>query len=310
MSLSYIGQQITIYGGFCFLVTGTVGNVINIFIFSTVRSYRTNPSTFYFLINSVFNIAYLFINLASRIVIGFGNDLTRTSTSWCKARNYFLYTFSIIVLMCPCMAMIDQFLITSRSAKLRRLSKIQTAHRSVVAMIIICVLHGILPAMSYDISSVTKTCQVINQIFITYRSIFLLGLLTTIPITITTLFAYLTCRNIRSIRVLISQHIDQQIMRMSLAQVFFVNFCIIPYAIIVTYNYITENETKSTIRIVREQLATSFFTLWNYGYYVGTCYVFMLSSQKFRRTVKDRIFFWRRRNQVNIFALSKRNADL
>ncbi|UJR07304.1 hypothetical protein I4U23_011592 [Adineta vaga] len=299
MSLTYIGQQITIYGGFCFLVTGVFGNAINVCIFSTIRSYRTNPSTFYFFVGSIFNIAYIMINLTSRIATGYGIDLTRTSSSWCKARNYFLYTLAMIALTCPCMAMIDQFLVTSRYVKLRSLSNIRWAHRLVGIMTIIWILLGIPPALFYDISLIKKTCLITNNIFGVYRSIFLLGLLTTIPATITSLFGYLTYRNIHSIRALANQHADQQILRMTLFQVVLVNACLIPYASIVTYSYITENETKDTTRIMRESFVMSLFALWNYGYYAGTCYVFFISSQKFRRAIRDRILFWRPANQIN-----------
>ncbi len=50
MSLSYIGQQITIYGGFFTVVVGLVGNGINILIFSSVGNYRKTPCTFIILL--------------------------------------------------------------------------------------------------------------------------------------------------------------------------------------------------------------------------------------------------------------------
>jgi hypothetical protein len=37
MSLLYISQQLAIYGGLVLLITGIVGNGMNIFIFSSVR---------------------------------------------------------------------------------------------------------------------------------------------------------------------------------------------------------------------------------------------------------------------------------
>jgi len=85
MSLLYIGEQLTIYGGFFFLITGIIGNVMNILIFSSERSYRRTPSTFYFLVGSIDNLVYIMINLISRIVSTcYGIDLTRTSSIWCK----------------------------------------------------------------------------------------------------------------------------------------------------------------------------------------------------------------------------------
>ncbi|CAF4326776.1 unnamed protein product [Adineta steineri] len=79
MSLLYLSQQITIYGGLILVTIGIFGNSMNILVFSTIRSYRTTPCSFYFLISSIFNIAYVTINLISRIVsTGYGIDLTHT----------------------------------------------------------------------------------------------------------------------------------------------------------------------------------------------------------------------------------------
>ena len=83
----YIAQQLTIYGGCFLLIFGMLGNSITIFIFSSERSYRITPSTFYFLIATIYDSLQLLFNLLSRIVsVGFKTDLTRSSVLWCKAR--------------------------------------------------------------------------------------------------------------------------------------------------------------------------------------------------------------------------------
>ncbi|CAF4295643.1 unnamed protein product, partial [Adineta steineri] len=104
MSLIYIGQQITIYGGIFIFITGSSGNLMSILVFSSVRNYRTTPCTFYFLIASIFNIIYLANNLISRIVsTGYGIDLTKTSVSWCKLRVYIGNSVTLISLSCSCL---------------------------------------------------------------------------------------------------------------------------------------------------------------------------------------------------------------
>ena len=144
MSLPYIGQQITIYVGFFFLIAGVVGNGINVLVFSSVRAYRTTPCTFYFLCASVYNIIYMSITLPSRIVIsGYGIDLTRTSTSWCKMRQFISVSTILTSLTCSCLATIDQFFSTSQSAHLRRFSNIKWAHRIVIIATIIWLCHAV-----------------------------------------------------------------------------------------------------------------------------------------------------------------------
>ena len=98
-----------------------------------------------------------------------------------------------------------------------------------------------------------------ERYFITFRAIFLFAILTIIPITITSLFAYLTYRSINSIKILVNQQIDRQMIRMTLFQIVLVNiFFKFPYGGITTYKYITGNETKDdTSRIMHEQLVFS-----------------------------------------------------
>ena len=80
MSLPYIGQQITIYFGWFVVIIGMIGNSLNIWIFSSVRTYYRTSCTFYFLIASIDNILYLTTVSISRIIMsGYQIDLTRTS---------------------------------------------------------------------------------------------------------------------------------------------------------------------------------------------------------------------------------------
>jgi hypothetical protein len=144
MSLRYIGQQCTIYVGFSLLFAGIIGNGMNIFIFSSTETYRTTPSSFYLLADSVCKCLYVAIILTTRILaVGFGIDLTRTSVVWCKMRQYLISTFTLITLTYSSLAIIDQFLVTSQNAFLRRCSNIKRTYRIVLATIILWCLHGI-----------------------------------------------------------------------------------------------------------------------------------------------------------------------
>jgi hypothetical protein len=143
MSLWYIGQQIIIYGGSFLIVTGVIGNGINILVFSSVRTYRTVPCTFYFLITSICNMVCIILNLTSFILnVGFSIDLTRMSTSWCKMQAFFVNVISLTSLTCSCLATIDQFFVTSQNANFRRLSNIKWAHRIVFIVVIVWLLYA------------------------------------------------------------------------------------------------------------------------------------------------------------------------
>ena len=230
MSLPYIGQQITIYVGFFFLIVGVVGNVINILVFSSVRAYRTTPCTFYFLCASIYNIIYLSINLTSRIAIsGFGIDLTRTSTSWCKIRLFIGVGMILTSLTCSCLATIDQFFSTSKSAHLRRFSNIKWAHRMVIIVTIIWLAHGVPFLCFFNISPVTNSCTNTNYAYSIYYQIILLVYYCVIPVLVMVTFGYLAYRNINQTSVLAVQQADRQLMRMTLVQIVLVLISYIPF---------------------------------------------------------------------------------
>jgi hypothetical protein len=275
MPLSYIGEQITIYGGLFILIIGVLGNGINILVFSRVRNYRRTPCTFYFLIASICNIVYISINLISRIVgVGFGFDLTRTSTSWCKIRAFCIITLSLITLTCSCLATIDQYFATSESECFRRCSNIKWAHRIVILVIIIWCLHGIPVLSFYNISPITTTCVHTNAGYAIYSPIYLLGLICGIPVLVMVIFGYLTYRNIHLTRVLAEQQADRQLVRMILIQVLLVVICIVPYGINNAYALITSGVSKSTNRLIIESFVITIFSLVSYIYFAVYLFIF------------------------------------
>ncbi|CAF1213618.1 unnamed protein product [Adineta steineri] len=299
MSLLYISQQITIYTG-CFLfVAGMIGNGMNIFIFSSVRTYRTTPCTFYFLMTSIANILYLITNLIFRVVSGgFGIDLTRTSVFWCKLRAYLVISLTLTSFTCSCLASIDQFLVTSRNANLRRLSNIKWAHRIALIAITVCCCFGIPQFVFYDILPSITTCLNTSAAYAIYVSVYVLSFTCIIPVVILVAFGYLTYRNIQLTRVLAEQQADHQLVKMTMIQVILVVIAITPLGINNVYALITSGVVKDENRLTIESFASIMVILLTYINYVGSCYMFLISSRRFRREIKVRIFFWRRQNQV------------
>ena len=268
MSLSYISQQFTIYVGLFFIIIGVVGNTINIWIFSSVRSYRTAPCTFYFLIASIYNFAYITINLPFRILsIGFGIDLTQRSIFLCKFRQICLSSFCLISLSCACLSTIDQFFVTSQNANLRRLSNIKLTHRISIIVMIIWFLHGIPFLLFYNISPITAGCVNTNTIYAVYVSIYFLIILCIIPVILMTLFGYLTYNNIHLTRALAERQADRQLVRMLSIQIILVVICYVPNAINTAYGLITSGVSKDANRLLIESFSSNIINLLTYTYY-------------------------------------------
>jgi hypothetical protein len=268
MLLPQISQQITIYVGIFLVVSGLIGNGINILVFSTFRNYRTTPCTFYFLSASIFNFLYIATTLIPRIVsVGFGIDLSKTSTSWCKIRQYCIVTTVIISVTFSCLATIDQFFVTSRSANVRRFSSIKWAHRLVFIFIIVWFLHGTPVLISYQISPITMICLNTNHASAIYSTIFFLVLICAIPVTIMVIFGYLTYHNMHSRRVLAEQQADRQLVKMTLIQVALDVICVAPYGILIAYSLITSGVSKDTNRQIIESFIGNMINIIFYFYY-------------------------------------------
>ncbi|CAF1098473.1 unnamed protein product [Adineta steineri] len=277
IELLYAGQQLTIYFGIFLVVIGTIGNGINILVFSTVRSYRQTPCTFFFLIGSICNMIFILVNLTSRVAAGgFSIDLTRTSVSW---------------------STIDQFFATSKHASLRRLSNIKWAHRVAMILIWIWIMHGIPTLVFYDISPITNTCAITNAVFAVYFAIYQIGFNCIIPITIMVVFGYLAYRNIQTTIALSEQQADRQLMRMIIIQAVLIS----PYSVFginYVYGLITAGMKKDADRLYKEGFALTVFNLTNYFFFTGSCYMFLICSSRFRRATKDRLFFWKNANRI------------
>jgi len=269
MSLSYIGQQLNIYVGFFFFVTGLVGNGMNIFIFSSVRTYRTNPSTFYFLIGSIINLIYIIVNLTIRIVsAGFEIDLIDTSLIWCQIRAFIVGSLSPISFTCSCLATIHQFLTTSQNVNLRLCSNIKSAQRIVIIVIIIWCLHGIPVFLFYNIPPITYGCASTNPAYGAYVAVFVSVIICAIPVFVIIVFGYLGYRNIRLTRRLIEQRVDRQMAKMTLIQAILVAISISPSGIYWIYLYITTGVVKDADRIAIENFADIVLVLISYFFYI------------------------------------------
>ena len=269
MSLVYVSQQLTIYGGIFFLIIGLFGNGMSVYIFSTVRTYRTIPATFYFLIEAISKTFFLTINLLPRIItFSYGIDISRTSLVWCRLRQVFLFTSNPIAITCTCLATIDQFFVTSSNASLRGISKIKRAYQIILIVIIIWLLHSIAVYFNINISPISSACGSSNAIFTIYVPIYFIFIITVIPVSIMIIFGYLTYRNIRRTTVLAEQQADRQLIKMILMQVVLVLISNIPLAALNTYTLITSGIVKNEDRQLKEYSASLLISLVTSIYFI------------------------------------------
>jgi len=312
-------QQISVYISIILSIAGIIGNGINIFVFTSEVTYRKTPCTFYFLVSSISNLFLIIIALSNRILNAiYGIDYTLISNIWCKTRQFSLVVFNMISITCLCFASIDQFLVTSRNHSLRRCSQIKWSYRIVLITIILWILNGIPILIYQNISLSIGFCMPTNSTYAIFTSVFFLVFMSIIPILIMTLFGWLTYRNIQRTIVLLDQNVDQQLVTMTFIQILLVIVSFLPYGIYMLYIFITTDWILNANQLyIDDTFSTSVNLIVNLfnnvcffvnsfnnkvtlNIFQGNCYVFLLSSRRFRQTVKRRLFCWQRHNQIGV----------
>lgn len=266
-------QQYTLYVGYFLLLTGMFGNIMNIYVLSSVNTYRSTPSTFSFLIASIYDIIILSISLLSRILeTGHGLNLSSSSVIWCKFRQYFITSITLIPFYCQCLATINQFLMTSRSNHLRQLNTLKQAYWTIICITIICLIHGIPFIIYYDISPRTHSCSSTNSTLSLYLSIFVLIIFSFIPTLLTSIFGFLTYNNVKQLNGSNNQNMDRQITLMICMQIILIIWSTIPYGLFTIYSLITSQIVKDLQRSYRELLVFTIISLNTYVH-TGVCII-------------------------------------
>ena len=237
ISLTYVGQQLTLYGGFLIVLTGIFGNCISIIVFLSLKTFRQSSCAFYLTIMSFVNTGQLFFGLSSRILItGFGIDWTITSIIVCKFRTAIIQFCALVSYSCLCLATIDQYFATCTRTRWQQLSNIKLAHRLILLSTIVSALL-LLPYpifLNHVINpSGQISCTMTNEYVSQYRNYFIAPLATGyIPDFLSTLFGILAYRNVQQIAYrtmpLVRRELDKQLTTMVLVQVVINLFTNIP----------------------------------------------------------------------------------
>jgi len=201
--LHYISQQVSIYFGILILISGVIGNILNLLIFISVRTtFATNSCSLYFATMAVVDLLIMLISCVTRILsFGFGIDPTLTSVGFCKFRTYFANTAPLLSNTLTCLAAITQFLSTSRNVNYRQKATVRVARWAIMLANFFWILHGLPHLVFYNIrlspTTYLPVCISTNFIFSQYVTWAVYNVLIfVVPTLILLVFGYLTYRNI------------------------------------------------------------------------------------------------------------------
>jgi hypothetical protein len=251
---------------------GVIGGLLNVIIFTTLKTFRETSCAFYLTVVSIVNIAQLLIALFVRVLSeGFNTDIR--NISWvCKIQIYMAGWCILVSMTVMCLATIDQYVSMSTY---RHYSNKRLAQRGVVLTCIFWGLYCIPMLIYYD--APFGTCVNINPTFEIYMArVHFPDFLGFLPLTTMTIFSLLAFYSIRS---LISRQInivrlsrDRQLTAMTLFHAVFVVITTLPY--IIYFMYFVNQTSTDPERIARNNLIYNITILIDYSSFAVSILVF------------------------------------
>jgi len=275
----YISQQYTIYVSFVILISGVIGNICKIIVFSQLKILRKTPSAFYIISEDIVNLIILFIPFVFRIGINaFNYDPSQTSIVWCKLRQAIGLTCTLITLTIVCFASIDQYLSTNHQPYIRRLSSIRLAKILTISSIIFWLFHSI-PLLVFLEIQPSAGCSIYNRGLLTYITFFYYPILSgLLPLLLSSFFSLLAYRNVRRLvrrQIPIEQRrLDRQLTSMILTRVFLLFILVFPYTIQRIYSLISPAPRTEYVRAAIEQFVGAVTISFIYSSHIVRRYEF------------------------------------
>jgi hypothetical protein len=260
-TFSFAAKQINLYFATPVFIAGIVGNILNIIVFLSLRTFRQSSCAFYLMIMSICNVFNLVFGLLPISLSGLSlPDGTLASVFYCKFWAYFVVGCIQTSMTCLCLATIDQYFATCSRPRFQQLCNIKLAQRIVIITITIWMLHEIPYLVFYNhvVSPTTSrlSCADTNPVFEQYRIYFIsLVLIGYLPVVIVALFGLMAYRNVQQIAYrtvpLVRRRLDKQLTVIVLVQVVINIFTTLPYT---TVSAISLNKSLTADPVIQAKI--------------------------------------------------------
>lgn len=283
--LNFITRELNRYIPIPLLVLGTIGNILNILVF-TRPLLRTNPCSLYFISGSIINFLSLYVGLITPFLGSYGLDPTQTSNVLCKIRFYLRFTTITLSTWFILFACFDRFVSSSTDANFRSWSSLQLAKRVIILAIIIGFIFPYTQTLyCYSISK-DNVCTYTNNICKLSTDSMLLICNSGIPPILMVLISILTIRNIKYLNQINFRHRrDAQLSKILFVQVIVLVLFATPITAQKIYSFATVSANKSNLTLAIENLFNQITTEISYINTSTTFYLYSLTSKRFRKEV-------------------------
>jgi hypothetical protein len=228
--------QYSLYSGCIIFVSGVIGNVLNILVFTQLKLFRDNRSAFYLTVDSISSFLFLFFAISVTILTSiYGDDGTGRWLIWCKCRYILSQPFALTTYYIICLAAVDQFFSTNYRVNLRQMCTLKLARCLTFAFVCLWMVQSIVFGLFSDIQP-SVGCVISNPTWLQYTTYFYYPVLSgLLPIIIASFFSILAFRNVRRIVrrqiPIVRRRLDRQMTAMVLLRVLIFVCFTLPYTI-------------------------------------------------------------------------------
>lgn len=294
--LQLIQNQIVRYISLTLLITGTIGNILNCFIFSR-HSLRHNSCSLYFFSTSIVNLIGLYFGCLTRLLSSYGvYSISTQSPLYCKIRTFFTYISLSASAWFIVAACADRFASSSPNARIRSFSQVKISRRIIVAILIILCFIWAQMLVCFDASVDGFNCFPATKFCTTWNNFNLLIFYSLLPSAFMLILGWMTIRHVRRRPIQRSSNSkDRQLTIMLTVQVFCVATLSLPISVQKIYAEFTTYQMKSLERIQIENFLANIVVLIALMNTSTSFYLFTLTSHIFRKELKPLLFFSNRR---------------
>lgn len=305
--LSLITTQLNRSFALLILAFGTTGNFINILLFSR-RSLRKQPCSVYLIGASIVSLFALYSGLLSRLLHGYGRDISIENSVVCKLRFFTAYwSLTSLAWFLVC-ASGDRYFMTSPLVHRRNFSHRRIAYRLVFAVSLFSLLAyaSVFVCFGIDTLQLSRQCYSMGEICSLVTDIEFLLLYSMLPTALMTIFACLTLRNVKQLGIRAvhinnnrivpngSQHFHQgrrqknQLVPMLLTQIALFVLFTVPVAVSKFFTSLTNllHNNKSNEQLAYEAFSYNVTVLVTYLNCSVSFYVYTLTGRLFRDELK------------------------
>ncbi|CAF4924833.1 unnamed protein product [Rotaria sp. Silwood1] len=262
IQLLAIAQNFTFYATIIIFIAGMIGNILNICIFTKMKTFQGNRCAFYLIVESIVSLCFLIqMFILQMYQITYGIDPGNISIFYCKIRTTLGQSSRLLIDYIVCFEAFDQYLTTHHRFFLRKLSTLKLAQYLIIVASILCILQTIPYIIFYDIVS-SFGCIITNN---AYRNV-----------------RRLVRRQISIVR----RKLDHQLTAMIFVRVIFFIILLLPYTMYRIYILNVNIPSIDRLPYAIVQLISAITISLMLGNHAVNFYVFFITSSRFRRQVK------------------------